>query len=461
MANLATSAFSIDYEIIRYRDGVADSLETGVLQQGVTYDLGGDLPRRGGSEANPSGNYIEIVLNLTAERAQALTVDYEIFTARRLNDGSDLGDLSSFDTGSPPIIGLSMAKSAIATSEDSSTNSDLLIGESITYTLAVDWFGGTSGRLISDISVRDLLPDATDPDSIVTENAPTSTTSDLVTWELPDIDGAGSFADTITLTVDSDTASRDEQWRNILDASFTYSGATIDSSTAGFPDISDRQVDHTIREPNPSITTTVSNGGSFSDTIIAEGADSITMRIVVANTGGTAALYDSSVSIPLPADVKAPVVLSSDGGNVAGLDIFGGTISWTNLPAIAPGNSLTLELELDLVDDITLGTARDITSTLSADTLPGNAPAWERTYDLDDDITINTPNPELSGGILATSDLGSSVTDSITAQILVGETATFQFTSTYPLAHFLISAGVRFCHRDGACWKRQLSALAR
>ena len=239
-----------------------------------------------------------------------------------------------------------------------------VLGQTVTYTLVVAADAG--GATAHDLRVTDVLPDGVtlNPGSIVVGGVATPTddpTGESVDLTLDSLAPGGTVTITFTAEVTSDPADVGDTFADGAAVSWTSlagDDANERDGTDGWNGALDdyRRTDaDSLTVRNPDLSVTIDDG----ETAVAPG-QTRTYAVTVTNAAGanSADAAGATVTLPIDGDVYA-FVGTDDAANVS-VDA-NGTLVWTPPADLAPGGSVTLNVELRAnatvpagVDDVTL-----------------------------------------------------------------------------------------------------------
>lgn len=300
-----------------------------------------------------SGASAVIRVNATANNNGSVLQLLGTVTSQLLNnDGSGTGNNLSFDRAQPIVLGFSVSKTLISTSEAfTAVANDLAIGEEVTFRLNATWFGidpaGTDN--ITSITFRDVLP--TGLGYVSHANTGSNTVAYTISGNTPVTAGTINFAvtdiappstggvlevDLVARALNIGGNANGTTRTNTAGTSFVYQSQTFASNngTLGFggseTTLAATQA-VTIRRPNLTFVKNVRNvttATAFATNVAAKSGDVLEYRIVVTNTGGTAA-FDLSV-VDTPPNAKLLIIdgatdgIDNDGdGSTDGADVGG------------------------------------------------------------------------------------------------------------------------------------------
>lgn len=331
------------------------------------------------------------------------------------------GNNYSLDQARYRVIGFNTSKVQQATSEATTINPDVAIGEEVTYRLRARWFGGIPGENLTLVTVRDTTydPGPTAPGRFgYVSSAPTgsntvtinSTTPTFLAGATPvrgarvdfgiaDIStGSGTFeVDMITRVMNNALNTSGSLLPNNLGESFTYLGQIFRSNSVndGFAGGTAFAALHAVpaaqpRVQRPIVTVdkqvrNVTTGSPFGKGGGGNGSDIFEFRVVLANTG-TAPAFDLSLVDNLHAklvmiDGAADAVdndgdLTTDGGDLEGTYVTGagGSVIFNEANTVMPtaGRKFT---QLNTGQSITLlfRATGDVLTLVGGEILPNTA----------------------------------------------------------------------------------------
>ncbi|MFA6961379.1 MAG: isopeptide-forming domain-containing fimbrial protein [Opitutaceae bacterium] len=318
----------------------------------------------------------------------------------RGQDGTTANGDYSLDQGGRRVIGVILSKTLQSTSETTTSDPNVLIGEEATFRIRADFFG-TEGN-VTNLTIRDtpadvtalptglayvshsytasneIVPDTVTPKTPVTP--PTSSDASLIdfhrdTLTPADVNGSiNTFESDIVFRVLNIAGNTDAKiLPNNLGVSFTYLGQTFRSNvndglsgtvtSAGLH----KATSITVHRPSPAITKSVRNvtrSGAFASSAPGQAGDVVEYKVIVTNPVGTERpLYDLSVTDLIPAKINlsaSNVGADTDGtfttievANTAGTSGLGATLVFdqtntalptagSNFTRLDPGQSITL-----------------------------------------------------------------------------------------------------------------------
>lgn len=305
-------------------------------------------------------------------------------------DGS-LNDYRLTDSASVTVANpFAVAKSLLTTSESGSTGSDVLIGETLTYELAVTVVEGTTNLL----SLVDSLPVSAGqnqlvylPGTLAVSNANgmtinglaasyNSTTNQLTITASSVVNPGGSNGTTNgAAAAESDTFFITYQVR-VADVAATTSGAVlindVDGTATGVVPDNDNQATVTVIEPKLQVVKSHNDADG-----IASVGQTLTYTVVISHTGASNAIaYDVFLDDLLPAGltyVSGSASLLPSGG-VTGLtgNVLGGATFAVTADSIPPGGSITLTYQALIATTATPGVNLENNARIFWDSLPEN-----------------------------------------------------------------------------------------
>lgn len=363
------------------------------------------------------------VIEITAtanDNGSSLSLSAEVFGNLFADDGSDTTNDYSYDSARPRIIGLSLSKDLIATSETATANDEeLAYGEEATWLLRMRVFGGAS---FSNVVLRDSLPAgigyvshiATVNNSVTISglSGNTPVASDVVEFTVDDFNDNGTFEVELVgrmLNYESpapEALAHDASLLNAFGASFDADGDTwasddpVDGFGGNYPGLHDEDT-VTVKHPNIGIEKRVRNGstGSYVDLVQGDAGDVFEFELSISNPTGFATSYDIAVEDTLDARLQA-VDPASDGldndadGSVDEADeanildsggaqdvirfnntplLSGGAENGVRFDEIAAGDSFTLYFRAVALSTVVPGLTISNTASVSADSLPGES----------------------------------------------------------------------------------------
>jgi uncharacterized repeat protein (TIGR01451 family)/fimbrial isopeptide formation D2 family protein len=323
--------------------------------------------------------------------------------ARGQDGTTGYGDYS-LDRGGRRVVGVILSKALQSTSETTTTNSNVLIGEEATFRISASFFG-IEGDL-TNVVVRDTPANVSasptglayvshvntgteiTPSAVTVGGAapapvaaPASSSASRIDFSLPDLTvasvngGADLFQSDVTVRVLNIAGNTDNATlTNNLGVSFTYLGQSFASSNAN--DVLSgtvtnanlhKQATLSVRRPAPVVAKTVRNvtrAGTFAASATGEAGDVVEYKVVITNpVGAERPLYDLAVSDTVPAKVNLSASnagADTDGtlttievANTAGTSGLGATLVFNQANTALPtaGSNFT---RLDAGQTITL-----------------------------------------------------------------------------------------------------------
>ena len=314
----------------------------------------------------------------------------------------------SLDQAAPKVVGVTVSKSLVATSESFTSTGTLAVGEEATFRLRARWFGGAD---ISTITVRDTLPTGmgyvahsttTGHDLAVptaTGNVPV--TAGTIDFSVPAFSGSGTFVvDLVARALNNAFNVNGRVNTNNLGAKFDAIGRTYASNSAsdgfgGTEAALHASTTTTVVRPTLAFDKQVKNvttGSAFAQSGAGHAGDTLEYRVTVLNNGGAPA-FDLAVN-----DVLAtPKLLMTDGAT-DGIDndgdgavddateggytaVAGGTVTFVDantalasgagFARLDPGQTITLRYRSQI--DVTAAPNDSLlnATTVFATTLPG------------------------------------------------------------------------------------------
>ncbi len=400
-------------------------------------------------------------------------------------DGSGgVNDLRVTATAQLAVAGVTATKSIVATSEAHTTGSSVAVGEIVRYRLVAMLPEGTA----TAVTFVDLLPnglraltDGTARVALVSDSVPITsstladpplgglvavgdeTTIDAVTpvATLPPgalSAGPGSGADLTVSLGDLTNAERDAddefvvvEFNALVDNTAVNDDGTtrnnrfrvqVDGATAA----TSPNVPVTVREPRLTLAKTFPGAAS------PDAGDTVPVRIVATNAGSATA-FEPVLSDALPAGMtpQPPVSVTVPAGVTVLDDTVSGDTVTVALDRLAPGQSVTVEFDVVLDDDIAPGLALTNTATARWTSLPGTGTVANATGSVTAGASGDaTGERNGSGGavndhassddaILTTRDVeatkvltGTDRAHTTGSALAIGEEATFTATVTIP-----------------------------
>jgi uncharacterized repeat protein (TIGR01451 family)/fimbrial isopeptide formation D2 family protein len=381
----------------------------------------------------------------------------------RTGDGG-VDDHCRTATATLQIGGPNLDKAVNATSEPSTANPNVTIGEVITYDVRAALPEGT----ITNLVITDALPPGLQyvPGSVeiltgAGDGTPPFTLADDFEGTLPAEVVTGGAADgddvivtfpgTTTVTADNDPDNNAVVLRlqaTVLDVpsnvgvspqTVLVNQATIAAEgTAALPS---NQTSSPVVEPRLAIVKTA-------DPTQAEQGDTITLTIDVTNTG-TSTAFEVLVQDQLPAEYDAATVVAVTTPAGFAFSQTGSLVSYDG-GDIAAGETVTFVITADLVDDLPVGT--QVTNTASASeasTLPGDTVGERIEPAVDATATVNLIDADLvitkdDGDVLV--EPGDSQTYDLVISNVGGAPATaVTVTDTLPPSTTFVSVGGDDC----------------
>ena len=283
-----------------------------------------------------------------------------------------------------------------------------VLGQTVTYTLTVAADAG--GATAHDLRVTDALPDGVtlNPGSIVVGGVATPTddpTGESVDLSLADLAPGGTVTITFTAEVTDELNAVGDTYAD--DAAVTWT--SLAGAGANERDGADGQggalddYRHTDSDPltvrNPDLSVVIDDG----ETTVVPG-ETRTYAVTVTNAAGANSADATGVTVTLPIDGDVYAFVGTDDAANVSVDA-NGELVWTPPADLAPGGSVTLNVELRAnatvpagVDDVTLEAtvAMDQIEPTPADTVEDDTDAVDAAPDLfvaTDDGGISTaPN---------------------------------------------------------------------
>jgi uncharacterized repeat protein (TIGR01451 family)/fimbrial isopeptide formation D2 family protein len=316
------------------------------------------------------------------------------------DNGTNWGSNYTYDAAAPKVVGVSVSKSLLSTSEPTTSTGTLAIGEEATFQLQAHWFGGAN---VSTITVRDSLPaglgfvsfsTTTGHDQpIPTQRAPVinPVNTGVISLTIPDFVGNGTFLVNLVaraLNIGGNTNGLIQT--NNMGVKFDSNGQTFASNSAadGFGG--------TLANLHSSTTTTiglpiltfnkqvedVSTGGPYGTSEHATGGDFMQYQVTLTNTGGAPAF--NGVIADALATPKLLLTSVADGGTFdlgAGGIVNSGSVTYNNgnmslsagqsLGELDPGQSVTVTYQAQVDDSATPNDSLFNGATFYASSLPG------------------------------------------------------------------------------------------
>ena len=323
----------------------------------------------------------------------------------RGQDGATAYGDYSLDRGGRRVVGVILNKALQSTSETTTSDPNVLIGEEATFRVSASFFG-IEGDL-SGIVVRDTPANVSasatglayvshvttgteiTPSSVTVGGAvpapvaaPASSSASRIEFALPDLTvasvngGTDLFQSDVTVRVLNITGNTDNATlTNNLGVSFTYLGRTFSSNNtndafSGANNTSaglHKQATLSVRRPAPVIAKTVRNvtrAGTFAASATGEAGDVVEYKVVITNpVSSERPLYDLAITDTVPAKVNlsaSDVGADTNGNlttievaNTAGTSGLGATLVFnqTNTALPTAGSNFT---RLDAGNTITL-----------------------------------------------------------------------------------------------------------
>ncbi|MEI7529785.1 MAG: isopeptide-forming domain-containing fimbrial protein, partial [Elusimicrobiota bacterium] len=320
------------------------------------------------------------------------------------DDGSDTGSNYSLDQSAPKVVGVSLSKTLIATSETFTSTTTLAIGEEATFRLRARWFGGED---IGAITLRDTLPAG-----LGFVSASTTTSHDLSSAT---VSGANPYNFTVNTFSGAGTLEIDLVARalnvagntngkvnlNNLGLSFASLGVTYASNngTDGFGGTYaalHTSTATTIARPALSIDKMVKNStlaGAYAQTGSGQAGHTMQYRVIVANSGAAPA-FDITMPDALTTNKLTLIDGASDGvdndgdgavddategyyyavaaGSVTFNNANTGLTSGASFGRLDPGQQLTLTYRAEIGGSASPNDSLLNGAAFSASSLPGD-----------------------------------------------------------------------------------------
>ena len=422
-----------------------------------------------------------------ASKADASTAGANPLGVRRTGDTSDVGALANdylttaADTTSVPVA---IAKTLISTSESETTGTYVAVGEIARYRLVATIPEGETASLV----IQDRIPtglgyldDGTATAAIISDDAMTSTLAGSL--ELTSIYTTGSsvvtpvvvLPDTMASSSLSDTAA--DTYSSGSDVYFHFGTVTNDDR--------DENAEYIVIEFNAQVlnTSTAQEGVSLSNnariytgsTVVAtsgsvavrvaepvltvnkqiitaapyDAADELVYEVVVTNSstaGNGRIAHEVVISDTIDADTTLVSAVMSNGNPVSDM----GAYVQSSVDSLAPGESVTLTVTVDISDAVAPATAVADTATASWTSLPASGTTSNPTGSVvlgsqgaangerdgsggvNDHITNDSVSVSVDNVAPTKVLLGTSEDDTSGTNVAIGELATFEIEVVIP-----------------------------
>ena len=331
------------------------------------------------------------------------------------SDSTDTDNNYSLDLVQTRIIGFNLTKSLNQTTQDITTDTDVIIGEDVTFNVEAIFFGLSTEDIITDIEITESIPIVTGfisqevistPDNAGTSsiNTPQQFENGTITWTLNQFNNSGSFKANIDIRI-LNQALNQEANPNVhgtvltdqVDAKFKYLNSSYDNKTTGFPALTNRQVSLKVQTPNIKITKSVRNitqnhpnTGDYLSTVSAYAGDTLEYKIVIDNVSESITGYDLVISNNLSEKLFLKPVLTdgidnngngdideanegNDNGGGPGSEIVFSSLHNTSLSAFNQDTSLVFKYQVKVEDTASPDETIQSSVQLTYDTLPGES----------------------------------------------------------------------------------------
>lgn len=341
------------------------------------------------------------------------------------------------------VRGLELAKSIVATSESSTAGNALAIGEIVQYELSVTIPPST----INVLRIEDLLPTglralASAPVSYTLNGAPlpggVSTAEDF-TASNP----VFSLSNLVTAASGADAVLRIRFYALVLNQASNVRGTAINNRfttqvnpAQSGPSYTSAYANAVVAEPQISVDKTVVG------TPGAQAGETVSFSIVVSNAAGAqATAFDWQLQDDVPGQLElnpTSVTVTPSGHTV---EVIGNRITISGA-ALAPNESVTINLQATLLQSVIPGTIVTNTADASWSSLPGTrgtgldgiqppgesgAVDGERQGTASDTAALTIAPVTLSKTVVDSSESHTSGN-----QITIGETVTYELVTTVP-----------------------------
>ncbi len=256
-----------------------------------------------------------ITVNATpADNGMPLTLTGLVTGTLFATNLTNTGNTYSFDAAAPKVVGVTVTKSLLTTSEPTTSTGTLEIGEDATFQLQVHWFGGAN---VSGITVRDTLPSGLGYDSVSTASPndqpvptwmggpPAQFSNGALNLLIPDfVANDGTFnVDLVARALNSAGNTNGLTQTNYLDVQFNSNSQVFASNAptgfaGGTLPLLNSSTTTTIGRPILTFTKLVedvTSGGAYGASIRAVAGDTLQYQLTLAN-GGSVPAFDTTIT---------------------------------------------------------------------------------------------------------------------------------------------------------------------
>ena len=319
------------FMVIVYNRGKIDSFNasvtvdignswSGELPDGCSGDIPGTVICNIDSLA--SGKQWRKTFSLNVARESDLTFLATVTGDIHASDGTSTHLTWAKDAIRSRVIGFRIERDLIQTTENDSSDNELLIGEDAVVQTSAIVFGLQGNEPITNLTLQDTFDNGLGfmadtihqtPGNIdlSIHTVPDAGESGTIVWKLDSIDTSGSFVVDHRIRLNNNSLNN-EAAPNVhnatlldqTDVSFVYLGKTFNNNTNGFPGNTDCQTEFTVQTPRLTLSKKVKNmtqsHETYSESVNIHAGDILEYQLTIVNEADRGPAFDIIITDNLP-----------------------------------------------------------------------------------------------------------------------------------------------------------------